>query len=182
MLQKGYWSSGRSASALYKDKTDSASSLESWYNNEMGVVAGAKDLTPEQFKTSQDYYRSEFAKAFDIVNKNAGDFVQLEAARNKMTAVQEVSKALQDAYYAKPAMAGAEGGDGTTTADTNLKNGMAGISGGGVRNVTVTFKSLVENFNVNTTNLTDSSGKIKTDIEAMLVKAIAGSEQMIGAN
>jgi hypothetical protein len=66
--------------------------------------------------------------------------------------------------------------------DPTIKNGINSISSGGVRNVTVHFDKLVETFNVNTTNLTDSSGKIKTDIEAIIVRAIAGSEQILGAN
>lgn len=183
IMKSGYWSSSRSANNAVEARAEKTKNLEDIYKKEMGVVGMAKQLTPQQFMDSQKYYQNEYLKSSRFVSQNRGDYIDLEASKNKMGVFKELSTALQTAYMAPAAKTGqpdpnALGGNG----DNNIKSGMAGISGGGVRNVTVTFKNLVENFSVNTTNLTDASGKVKADMEAAIIKAISGAEQMIGAN
>lgn len=170
IMKSGYWGSSRSANAAVEARANNAKSLEEKYKAEMGVVGMAKQLTPQQFMDSQKYYQQEYMNASSIVSKSQGDYVDIEAAKNKMNVFRELSTSLQTAYMAPAAKTGqpdpnATGGNG----DSNIKSGLAGVSGGGTRNVTVTFKNLVENFTVQTTNITDGSGKIKTDIEEMLV-------------
>lgn len=64
----------------------------------------------------------------------------------------------------------------------SVKNGIAGISAGGAKNVTVSIKSLVEHLNINTTNLKEGSGEVKRVLEELLVRAVSGAEQTIGTN
>lgn len=72
-----------------------------------------------------------------------------------------------------------DGGSGGGGGDTNTSKMLAGISGGGTRNVTVNITKMVETFNVNTTNINESADKVKENIEATLVRAVAGAEQVI---
>lgn len=74
---------------------------------------------------------------------------------------------------------GSGDGDGDGGAGGETGKMLSGISGGGTRNITVNITKMVETFNVNTTNISDSSEKVKADIEETLVRAIAGAEQAI---
>lgn len=179
ILKAGYWSSPRSARSLWKDQVKSASDLEEFYASEMGVVAGAKNMSPEEYKISQAYYRKLYLENAAIVSGKKGDFVEIQSAKNKMSALKDLSQALSDAYYAKPAPKVTSGNDGTLPADDEIKSKLNGISGGGTRNVTVTIQKLVETFNVNTTTLPESATVVKSEIEEMLVRGVAGSEQIL---
>lgn len=142
--------------------------------------------TPAQWLAKQNELRGQYMVNMMQANNKANGPGARDIYKEKALGNQAQSQALQDWFntnpFAKPVTKQTNEPDSPSSANDYITKGLNGVSGGGVRNVTVTFKSLVETFNINTTNLTDSSGKIKTDLEAMLVKVIAGSEQIIGAN
>ncbi len=62
--------------------------------------------------------------------------------------------------------------------------GLAGVSGGGstVKSVTVQIGSLVKELIIKTTNLTGNSQDIEQKITELLVRSVAGAEQIISSN
>jgi hypothetical protein len=81
-----------------------------------------------------------------------------------------------------PATKKKPGSSSIPASSSSISNGISGIAGGGTRNVTVTFKNLVENFTVSTTNLKESGPEVKRIMEEYLVRAVAGAEQTLGTN
>ena len=62
-----------------------------------------------------------------------------------------------------------------------MNNGLNSVAGGGnaIRNITVNITKLIESQNINTKNITESQGDIQRLVEEALIRAIAGTEQML---
>ena len=50
-----------------------------------------------------------------------------------------------------------------------------------MRNITVNITKLIESQNINTTNLTEGAGQVQQKVEEALIRAIAGTEQMMAS-
>lgn len=76
---------------------------------------------------------------------------------------------------------GTHQGDGSSS---DFKAGLAGVSGGGstVKSVTVTIDALVKEMVIKTTHLTDNTQDIENKITELLVRSVAGAEQIISSN
>lgn len=103
----------------------------------------------------------------------------------RMQKQEETYNALLKMYDEAIAPGSAAGGSGgnsggaPTPDDSKIKSMMQGIAGGGTRNITVSIEKMIEEFNVNTTNLRESPEQVKTLIEETLVRAVAGAEQTL---
>lgn len=80
-----------------------------------------------------------------------------------------------------PVMPGTNPDEQTTATDGALAEGLNSVSGGGnaIRNITVNITKLIESQNINTKNITESQGDIQRLVEEALIRAIAGTEQML---
>ena len=69
----------------------------------------------------------------------------------------------------------------TTTIEDTTSKGIDSISGGGnaIRNITVNIQKLIETQQINTQNLTEGTTQVQQLVEAALIRAVSGTEQMI---
>ncbi len=69
----------------------------------------------------------------------------------------------------------------TTATDGALADGLNSVSGGGnaIRNITVNIGKLIETQQVNTQNIKEGTPEIQRLVEEALIRAVAGTEQMI---
>lgn len=124
---------------------------------------------PQEITRTTDQYQSLYLEAW----KKFSD-TSLPLNMRKRAGQQK------DYYFGKlqqntPGGAGGKGGAG----DDKITNGLEGISGGGVKNVTVNIAKMIETFSINTTSVKESTGDIKRVIEETMVRAVAGAEQTI---
>ncbi len=78
----------------------------------------------------------------------------------------------------------AKGGTSANPTSSIYQTGLAGVSGGGstVKSVTVQIDALVKEMIIKTTNLTDTTQDIEKKITELLVRSVAGAEQIISNN
>lgn len=71
--------------------------------------------------------------------------------------------------------------DSTTDNNDSLTKGLKSVAGGGnaIRNITVNITKLIESQNINTKNITEGQADIQRLVEEALIRAIAGTEQML---
>ncbi len=152
--------------------------LDAYYEKELKNASKGKELRPQGFLDLQRGYQQKYMEAFNIVNKGIGDAETQRQAHQTMSANQDLSQLLQNSYYGAIGI----GKPGARNPDKDLENKLNSVSGGGVRNVTVTIKSLIENFTIETNNIHAANSVIKSQVEKVMVEAVAGSEQILGSN
>lgn len=64
-----------------------------------------------------------------------------------------------------------------------MAKGLTGVAGGGnaIRNITVNITKLIESQNINTKNITEGQADIQRLVEEALIRAVAGTEQMLAS-
>lgn len=119
-----------------------------------------------KWTNAQGYYNYHYADEYISVI----DMILRDAQKGRALGVNPVG------------LGGAVGGDGTT-GDDSMSKGIDSITGGGnqIRNITVNITKLIENQNISTTNLSEGSVQIKEKVEEALIRAIAGTEQMLAS-
>ena len=65
--------------------------------------------------------------------------------------------------------------------DDKTTNGLNSVAGGGnaIRNITVNIQKLIETQQINTQNLTEGTTQVQQLVEAALIRAVSGTEQML---
>ena len=155
-----------------------------------GLLNNSAKLSTEQWKQELTRLKSNMTEVKSLLN---------EYAPYENSTIHPVNKALANYYksYAatlvdiynvaknnrekgiSPNIPGL--GEQTTQEDKKLQEGLNGIAGGGnaIRNITVNIQKLIETQQINTQNLTEGTSQIQQLVEAALIRAVAGTEQMI---
>lgn len=141
-----------------------------------------------QYMEMQGRYRKGVQDAQEIMRNPQ---VNHSVAKRSIEMYKDLSTQLNDAKRAELAgyqktidRFGVKGAadDGATGANASIRNGITSVASGGTRNVTVTIQRLIENMTISTTNLTETGSKIKQEVESAIIKAVAGSEQILSSN
>lgn len=181
----GVFQFGNMAAGLMysRERKANAGWLDKVYSTESGVVGKAGDMSYEQFNKTKQYYKQQYDAAYRTL-QNPESPAQVEDAMKRMEMYQQLMLDLTAGYGAKGKTVAAsvlptENPTQDPTGNHTIKNMLSGVSGGGTRNITVSIEKMIEEFNVNTTNLRESPEQVKTLIEETLVRAVAGAEQTL---
>lgn len=162
----------------FQKELDTRSKVFSKMDTDPGAVEDARSVWESYVNQARSYLYDE------------NGFPKLRAPADaekvyRMQKQEETYNALLKMYDEAIAPGSAAGGSGDnsggapTPDDSKIKSMMQGIAGGGTRNITVSIEKMIEEFNVNTTNLRESPEQVKTLIEETLVRAVAGAEQTL---
>lgn len=182
----------------------SADNIKSKYE---GMLGRAHLMSESEFNANQDslislYQNAEaIRKSFgtdmesimEYKNKHGGS---INNARNQLKYDRERWTKIAGTYMEliklfpeyrsnsanNPFLSPGDDGDGTGgTTDGGVKKGLQDISGGGtqLRSVNVAIEALVKELNINTTTLSESAPEAEQKITEMLVRSVAGAEQII---
>lgn len=194
---------GDSVKGQYQEKLNRAHLMkpEEFEANQAELVAKYKQTTSvrDQFEgwddkqKTADYMKSRGLKSESFArDEMKSGYYRWQSAADAYKELIEQFPAFRENPLANPNAtdaAPAAGGDGLgtnadTTPDPKVTKGLSDIAGGGqqVKSVTVDFKSLVENLNINTTTLTESGGDIERKITEFIIRAVGGAEQIMSAN
>jgi TP901 family phage tail tape measure protein len=194
---------GDSVKGQYQEKLNRAHLMkpEEFEANQAELVAKYKQTTSvrDQFEgwddkqKTADYMKSRGLKSESFArDEMKSGYFRWQSAADAYKELIEQFPAFRENPLANPNAtdaAPAAGGDGLgtntdITPDPKVTKGLSDIAGGGqqVKSVTVDFKSLVENLNINTTTLTESGGDIERKITEFIIRAVGGAEQIMSAN
>lgn len=144
-----------------------------------GNYAGAMSVfnTPYDNKVSQEdiLIQQKLGKELGIKARTFRD-LNIQMEKNKANWLGKADWSL----------GGTTGTPVTTGGSTDIGGPTGPVTGGltelstqsNVKNVTISVNKMIENFNINTTNLTDSTGKIREEIIIVLQKVIADASSL----
>ena len=144
-----------------------------------GNYAGAMSVfnTPYDNKVSQEdiLIQQKLGKELGIKARTFRD-LNIQMEKNKANWLGKAGWSL----------GGTTGTPVTTGGSTDIGGSTGPVTGGltelstqsNVKNVTISVNKMIENFNINTTNLTDSTGKIREEIIIVLQKVIADASSL----
>lgn len=153
------------------------------------MLYDASKLSDEQYKEASNKLAESIKNAEIMANKlkllrfmpGEGRY-QYSMWDAYATGLKEIQKSSLDLRKSGLNLPGANGIDNSTgVTDSKLTNGIDSISGGGnaIRNITVNIQKLIETQQINTQNLTEGTTQIQQLVEAALIRAVAGTEQMM---
>jgi len=154
------------------------------------LINGAASMSPEKYKEEliklktqmqdvdkllKEYAPYENSKIHPV-NKALANYYKSYAAN--LVDIYSLSKYNRERGIS-PNIPGLGGDD--PSKEEQLKNGIDSIAGGGnqVKNITVNIGKLIETQQVNTQNIKEGTPEIQRLVEEALIRAVAGTEQMI---
>jgi hypothetical protein len=105
-----------------------------------------------------------------------------EYSTSKLSTLFNIQSLANQAFATKRAIPRPGAIDEKSNTDEDpYKKGSDSIAGGGnaIRNITVNITKLIESQNINTKNITEGQADIQRLVEEALIRAIAGTEQML---
>lgn len=163
-------------------------------NSYQYIATGAREMNKEQWSEAMKKLRDEMLVAKEGLDKyksyenssvlfNGENKVKSWFYRGYASTLAEIFTAAKEERAKGLITKTPPRTDSEGTSDDTFKNGLNSVSGGGnqVRNITVNITKLIESQNINTTNLTEGSMQVQQKVEEALIRAIAGTEQMMAS-
>lgn len=111
------------------------------------------------------------------------DIAQYKAYLSAVTDIYEQVLGSRSSGLAipRPTFDGKDNNEVGKSQDDSLEMGLNSVAGGGnaIRNITVNITKLIESQNINTKNISEGQADIQRLVEEALMRAIAGTEQML---
>lgn len=154
------------------------------------LISKAPEMTPEEYNNAIGQIREGLRMSIDQMKKyerHQNAYMFNQSKKYAYHFFGEYGKTLADIIDIMDAARRGKSIPGYTS-ETNaedptdpLNKGLQSVAGGGnaIRNITVNITKLIESQNINTKNLTEGQADIQRLVEEALMRAIAGTEQML---
>ena len=161
------------------------------------MLYNASKFTGEQYKVENDKLTESIKNAEIMANKlrllrflpgeGRYQFSMWDAFASGLKDIQKSSTDLRNNGLNLPGLnvtdigSDSLGSNTTTQEDKKMQEGLGGVAGGGnaIRNITVNIQKLIETQQINTQNLTEGTTQVQQLVEAALIRAVSGTEQML---